>query len=53
MPKTIEIKMTQSGFDVVTGGRTASFKRLEDAVGFARCHLERAQEIRELSARIG
>jgi hypothetical protein len=52
MPKTIEIRMTPSGFDVTTGGRTATFKQLDEAVGFARARLARAEEIRELSTRI-
>jgi hypothetical protein len=53
MPRTIEITMTQSGFEVLAGDRVASFRRLEDAVGFAREHLARAEHIRELKARIG
>lgn len=53
MPKTIEITMTPSGYDVTAGGRTATFKRLEEAVGYARERLARAEEIRELSCRIG
>lgn len=53
MPKTIEIKMTPRGFDVTTGGQTATFKQLDDAVAFARDRFARAQAIREMSARIG
>lgn len=53
MPRTIEISMTPRGFDVTTGGRTASFKDLQQAVEFARSRLARAEEIRDLSARIG
>lgn len=53
MPKTIEITMTPAGYEVTTGGRTASFRDLQQAVEFARTRLARAEEIRELSARIG
>jgi hypothetical protein len=52
MPKTVEIRMTPGGFEVTTGGRTASFRELRDAVDFARARFERAQEIRDLAARI-
>ena len=52
MPRTIEITMTQAGFEVLTGGRTATFQRLEEAVGFAREHLARAEHIREMKTRI-
>ncbi len=52
MPKTIEIRMTPRGFDVTAGESTATFKHLDEAVGFARARLELAQEIREMSARI-
>jgi hypothetical protein len=52
MPKTIEITMTPGGFEIRTGARTMTFKHLDDAVGFARARFERAQEIRELTARI-
>ena len=53
MPRTIEITMRPGGFDVTTGGNTSTFRRLEDAVAFARARFERAQAIREMSARIG
>jgi hypothetical protein len=53
MPKTIEITMTPQGFDVTTGGRTSSFRDLQQAVDYARTRLARAEEIRELSTRIG
>lgn len=52
MSPTIEIKMTGSGFEVTTGGRTTTFKLLDDAVGFARSRFAHAQNLRELSARI-
>lgn len=53
MPRTIEITMTQAGFEVLTGDRVATFRRLEEAVGFAHAHLARAERIREMKARIG
>jgi hypothetical protein len=53
MPKTVEITMTQLGFAVSAGDRTATFRRLEEAVTFAREHLARADYIREMKARIG
>lgn len=52
MPKTIEITMTASGFEVVTGGRTEAFRSLDAAVGFARERLERAEQIRDMKMRI-
>jgi hypothetical protein len=53
MPKTIEITMRPGGFDVITGGKRSSFRNLADAVAFAQARFERAQEIREISSRIG
>lgn len=53
MPPTIEITMTATGFQVLTGGRVATFRCLEDAVGFAQQHLARAEHIRQMKARIG
>lgn len=52
MPKTIEITMTQLGFEVFIGGRREMFRSLEDAVVFARAHLARAEEIRDIKAHI-
>jgi len=52
MPKTLEIRMTQIGYEVSAGGRTSTFRSLDDAVRFARNHLERAEEIRDLKCRI-
>ena len=52
MPRTIEITMTQTGFEVLTGGRVATFRLLEEAVGFARDHLARVEHIREMKSRI-
>lgn len=52
MPQTIEITMTAVGFEVLTGDRVSTFRRLEDAVGFAQQHLARAEHIRQLKARI-
>ena len=52
MPKTLEITMTQLGFEVTAGGRTSTFRSLDDAVRFARTHLARAEEIRDLKSRI-
>lgn len=51
MPKTIEITMTQLGFEVAIGRRRATFRSLEDAVVFARTYLARAEEIRDTQAR--
>lgn len=53
MSGTVEIKMTQRGFEVVSARGTMTFTELEEAVQFARGHLERAHHIRELSARVG
>ena len=53
MSGTIEIKMTQRGFEVVTGNGTTTCKDLDEAVHFARTQLQRAHDIRELSTRIG
>ena len=52
MPQTIEITMTAAGFQVLTGDRVATFRRLEEAVGFAQRHLARAEAIRQMKARI-
>jgi hypothetical protein len=52
MRKTIQITMIQRGFQVVIGDSTTRFDRLEDAAGFARAWLARAQEVRALSASI-
>ncbi|HZC72661.1 MAG TPA: hypothetical protein VE442_18330 [Jatrophihabitans sp.] len=52
MTNTVEITMTQRGYEVTAAGRTADFRRLEDAVGFARQRMERAQALRELKTRI-
>ena len=51
MPKTIEITLTQLGFEVHIGRRRATFHSLEDAVHFARAHLARAEEIRDTQTR--
>jgi hypothetical protein len=48
---TIEIKMTVRGVEVTTGGRTASFPSVDDALDFAQQRLRRAEQLRELSAR--
>jgi hypothetical protein len=53
MSGTVEIKMTQRGFEVVSPAGTAIFKQLDEAVHFARARLQRAYDIREMSARIG
>ena len=53
MPRTIEITMSpHGGFEVLTGDRIATFQRLDEAVGFAREHLARAEHIRDMKARI-
>jgi hypothetical protein len=52
MPRTIEITMTPAGFEVLTGGRVATFARLDEAVGYARDHLARAEHIRAMKTRI-
>ena len=51
MSGNVEIKMTQRGFEVVSA--TGRFSELDEAVRFARGHLQRAHDIRELSARVG
>jgi hypothetical protein len=53
MSGNVEIKMTQRGFEVVSARGTTTFRDLDDAVQFARGHLQRAHYIRELSARVG
>lgn len=53
MSGTVEIRMTQRGFEVVSATGTTSFKELDEAVHFARTRLQRAHDIREMSARIG
>jgi hypothetical protein len=53
MSGTVEITMTQRGFQVSSPAGTATFKNLEEAVEFARARLQRAHDIREISARIG
>jgi hypothetical protein len=52
MSKTIQITIIQRGFHVAIGDSTTCCDRLEDAVGFARARLARAQEVCELSASI-
>ena len=52
MPKTIEITMTQLGFEVFIGGRRARFRSLDDAVQHAQAHLARAEQIRDTKALI-
>ena len=51
MTNKIEITMTQRGFDVSTGTRTAHFVSIADAVDFAQRRMQQAQDLRELSAR--
>jgi hypothetical protein len=53
MSGTVEIRMTQRGFDVISATGTTSFADLEQAVRYARDRLQRARDVRELSARIG
>ena len=45
--------MTQRGFEVVSAKGRTTFKNLDEAVQFARGHLQRARDVRDLSARIG
>ena len=52
MPKTMEITMTPGGFEVASGGRTATFRSLDAAVSYARERLERAEHVRDLKTRI-
>ncbi len=52
MLKTVEIEMTLSGFEVTIGGRSDKFALLDEALVVAQEWLRRAQELRELSARI-
>ena len=49
MRKTVEIKMVPTGFEVVTGRHTHSYRCLDDALTAAQEWLHRAQQIRELS----
>jgi hypothetical protein len=51
MTKSLEIRLTASGVDVVAGERSTSFGHVEDAVAYVKDHLARAQALRELSAR--
>jgi hypothetical protein len=53
MSGNVEIKMTQRGYEVVSARGTTTFSELDEAVQFARVHLQRAHDIRELSARVG
>jgi hypothetical protein len=53
MSGTVEIKMTQRGFEVVSATGRTTFKDLDEAVQYVRGHLQRAHDIRDLSARIG
>jgi hypothetical protein len=53
MSGTVQIRMTQRGFEVVSAAGSTTFAELDDAVRFAQARLQRAQDIRELSARIG
>jgi hypothetical protein len=52
MPRTIEITMTSAGFQVLAGGRVATFGQLDEAVGYAREQLARAELIRAMKTRI-
>lgn len=51
MTDFVVIKMTRRGFDVTVSGRTSSFADMQRALDYASERLNRAVELRELSAR--
>lgn len=51
MRSAIEIRLGPRDFQVTTGGQTARFRTIDEALDFARQRLRLAQEVRELSMR--
>ena len=51
MPGEIEIRMTRRGFEVVAGKRTTAFGDMRQALVFVEERLQRAEALRDLSAR--
>ncbi|HEY7050403.1 MAG TPA: hypothetical protein VH373_24525 [Jatrophihabitantaceae bacterium] len=52
MSRTIEIKLTDRGYEVTAGGETTTFQRFDEAATFAGSRFARLQEIQAMSARI-